>query len=132
MCKKFSTTILSIIAILTISQQAQAYKVKTFQPLKIAPLAVPYNQYASPEINENYPKITQIEQKLFNKTYEKESIYNRLHRLEKKLFKKDFGNLPLANRVDNIVSNIDASIMYNISTKELEKLERKVNALRKS
>lgn len=105
---------------------ANAYKVKTFQPLQIQPLSVPYSQYQAPETAENYPKITQIEYALFNRSYEKESIYNRLTRLENKLFRRNFNNMPLSARVDNITNNVDAGIIHNISTKELAKLERKV------
>ena len=105
---------------------AYAYKVKTFQPLRINPLAVPYNPYQTPGVNENYPKITQIEYALFKKAYEKQNIYTRLARIERKLFKKAFNNLPLAERMENITNNMDSGVMYNISSNELSKLERKV------
>lgn len=106
--------------------EARAYKVKTFQPLRINPLAVPYNPYQAPGVNESYPKITQIEYVLFKKAYEKQNIYTRLSRIERKLFKKAFNNLPLATRMENITNNMDAGIMYNISNNDLSKLERKV------
>ena len=112
--------------ILLMGMPAHSYKVKTFQPLQIKPLDVPYNPYQAPGVNENYPKITKIEYVLFKKSYEKQSIYNRLSRIEKKIFKQSFDNLPLATRMDNITSNIDSGVMYNISSNELSKLERKV------
>ena len=105
---------------------AHAYKVKTFQPLRINPLAVPYNPYQAPGVNESYPKITQIEYALFKRSYEKQNIYNRLSRIEKRIFKKSFNNLPLATRMENITNNMDSGVMYNISSNELSKLERKV------
>ena len=105
---------------------ACAYKVKTFQPLRINPLEVPYSPYQAPAVNESYPKITQIEYALFKKAYEKQNIYTRLARIERKIFKKAFNNLPLATRMENITNNMDAGVMYNISSSELSKLERKV------
>ena len=105
---------------------AHAYKVKTFEPLRVNPLAVPYSAYQQPGANESYPKITQLEFTLFKKTYERENIYNRLTRLENKLFRRNFNNMPLASRVDNILANIDPGIIYNISSRELAKLESKV------
>ena len=121
------TEIVCILSILFIfAMPAQAYKVKTFQPLRINPLEVPYNPYQAPGINESYPKITQIEYALFNKNYEKQNIYTRLARIERKLFKKSFNNLSLAARMENISNNMDSGVMYNISSKELSKLERKV------
>lgn len=125
MHKKFSMQLI-IVCIAFAGMPAHAYKVKTFQPLQINPLSVPYSQYQAPAVNENYPKITQIEYALFKRSYEKESIYNRLTRLETRLFRRHFNELPLATRVDNIANNIDAGIMYNISAKELARLERKV------
>lgn len=115
-----------IVCLIVLGMPAHAYKVKTFQPLQINPLAVPYNQYQEAAANESYPKITQIEYALFKRSYEREGIYNRLTRLENRLFRRSFNNLPLASRVDNIANNIDAGIMYNISAKELARIERKV------
>lgn len=128
MYKKFSILfIFASILITTIAGvPAYAYKVKTFQPLRMHPLAVPYNPYQMPGLNENYPKVTQIEYALFNRSYEKQNIYNRLSRIERKLFKKTFTRLPLASRLDNITNNMDMGIMYNISSRELSKLEKKV------
>ncbi len=123
MQKNFSAVILACLILGSFSAPADAYKVKTFQPLAINPLALPHS---NPAINENYPKITQIEFNLFKRTYEKESIYNRLSRIENKIFRRNFSSLPLSSRVDNILANIDAGVMYNISSKELAKLERKV------
>ena len=47
---------------------AHAYKVKTFEPLRVNPLAVPYSAYQQPGANESYPNITQLEFTLFKKT----------------------------------------------------------------
>ena len=46
--------------------------------------------------------------------------------MENKLFRRNFNNMPLASRVDNILANIDPGIIYNISSRELAKLESKV------
>ena len=115
-----------LLTLLMCTTPAHAYKVKTFQPLAINPLAVPYNPYVTPGVNENYPKITQIEYALFKRAYEKQNIYTRLSRIERKIFKRDFKNLPLASRMNNITKNMDTGILYNISNKDLTKLERKV------
>lgn len=117
-------SLLLILGLFFISSPANAYKVKTFQPLNISPLALPYD--APPEINESYPKVTQLEITLFKRTYENESIYNRLTRIENKVFRRNFNSMPLASRVDNIFANIDPALMYNISLKELARLETKV------
>lgn len=121
--RKYAMHFVLLLSLTALSLPANAYKVKTFKPLSIAPLAAPYSE---PGINENYPKITQIEFNLFKRTYEKESIYNRLSRIEKRIFRRDFGSMPLATRVDNILANIDPGVMYNISTRELARLEAKV------
>ena len=120
-------SILFLLATLLIgTTPVHAYKIKTFQPLTINPLVVPYNPYLTPGENENYPKITQVEYALFKKSYEKQNIYTRLSRIEEKIFNRDFKNLPLASRMDNITKNMDTGILYNISNKDLTKLERKV------
>lgn len=121
--RKYVMHFILLLSITAVSLPANAYKVKTFKPLSIAPLAAPYSE---PGINENYPKITQIEFNLFKKTYEKENIYNRLSRIEKRIFRRNFDSMPLATRVDNILANIDPGVMYNISTRELARLETKV------
>ncbi len=126
--RKYSMHFFTFILIIAMAAPAHAYKVKTFKPLAvnpmaINPLAVPYN---NPAINESYPKITQIELNLFKRTYERQNIYDRLTRIENKIFRRNFTAMPLANRVDNILANIDPGVMYNISTKELAKLESKI------
>ena len=103
---------------------ADARKIRTFQPLQIAPLEIPQEQ--QPELTENYPKINTLEINLFKRTFERENIYKRLTRLENRLFKEAYPNMPLASRVENILANVDAGVMYNIPIKELAKLEIKV------
>lgn len=126
MHKNKYVSILAIFLFITAACPSHAYKVKTFQPLAVNPLAVPYSAYQEPGVNESYPKITQLEFNLFKRTYEKETIYNRLIRIENRIFRRNFNNMPLASRVDNIMANIDPGIMYNISTRELASLEAKV------
>ena len=125
--KKISCVQFMILCILILtSYPAHAYKVKTFQPLNINPLALPEQIQQTPQSNENYPKITQIEFSLFKKTYEKETIYNRITRIENKIFRRNFNDLSLSARVDNILSNIDTGVLYNISSRELAKIESKI------
>ena len=121
--KLLLSALLTLVLSTAIANQAVAYKVKTFKPLSMAPLSLPHD---NPAINESYPKITQIEFNLFRKTYEKENIYNRLSRIEKRIFRRNFSSLPLASRVDNILANIDPGVMYNISARELTRIENKV------
>ena len=110
-----------------------AHKFKTFQPLKPIDNAlcdIPENQsfqqvYPN-DVNNSYPRITQVELALFNYAFENENIYSRLNRIEKRLFKKTFDSYSLSNRVDNILSNVDKGIIFGISNKELAKLETKV------
>lgn len=117
-------TLFAILLLCIIISPAHARKIRTFQPLQIAPLEIAQEQ--QPELSENYPKINKIEISLFKRTYEHENIYKRLTRLENRLFKEVYPNLPLSSRVENILANIDIGIMYNISAKELAKLEFKV------
>lgn len=74
----------------------------------------------------NYPRVTQIEQSLFNRNYDGEDVYIRLARLERKLFKTTYQNADLNWRVENILANIDTSSMYNISSNELSSVEQRV------
>lgn len=115
--------------LMSIACPAHAYKVKKFQPLApqmraINPIVDPYQQAAG--VNESYPKITQLEENIFKRNYEKENIYSRLTRLENRIFRKSFTGMPLASRVDNLLANIDTGIMYGLSSKEIAKLEMKV------
>lgn len=116
--------------LMTMACPAYAYKVKSFQPLAVPqyqqttnPLAPQYQDYG---VNESYPKISQLEFNLFRRTYENENIYSRLTRLENRIFRRSFTGMPLATRVDNILANVDAGLMYGISSKELGRLEMKV------
>lgn len=117
--KIFFITVLAMFIV----QPSHAYKIKTFQPLQIAPLQVVEEE---PTLTENYPKITQLEINIFKRTFERESIYKRLSRLEHKIFKNEFPNMPLSSRFENILTNVDAGIMHNISEKELARLEIKI------
>lgn len=81
---------------------------------------------ASTSSAENYPKITALENTIFNKTYENQDIYSRLKRLEKKLFRRTFDSMALSDRMDNILNNVDPAIVYNINRRELAKIENKI------
>ena len=121
---------LIMLCIFIAAAPAQALRVKKFKPLTpqkmqtVQPLQDTYAQNF--QTNENYPKITELELNIFKKSYEKENIYSRLTRLENKVFKRNFSGMPLASRVDNLLENIDAGIIYGISSKDLAKLESKV------
>lgn len=89
-----------------------------------------FSVYEPPMAVENgtpsYPKITKLESIILKQTYENESIEKRLQRLEEKACKKVYSDADLAWRVDNIVSKIDQSELYNISSKELASIEKKI------
>lgn len=57
------------------------------------------------DIGIKYPIVDKIEQKVFNKTFANEDIYNRLSRLEKQTFKKE-STLSLNERVDALRGRI--------------------------
>lgn len=92
------------------------YTLTTYEP----PIARHQGGYSS------YPKISQIESILLNKTYENEDIELRLKRLEKKTCSKIYPNSDLAWRVDNIMAHLDQSTLYNIPSKELASIEKQV------
>ena len=75
---------------------------------------------------ENYLQITQIEKSLFNRTYERESIYNRLDRIERKLFRTTNQRDSLADRLEAICQNINPSLMANVPLSELRKMEQRI------
>ena len=86
--------------------------------------------YEPPEVTNNgytsYPKITQLENIILKKTYENEDIEQRLERLEKKACARTHKGSDLAWRVDNLMGKIDQSELYNIPSKELASIEKKI------
>lgn len=74
----------------------------------------------------SYPKITKLERIILHKTFENEDIESRLTRLEEKTFKKVFTGSDLAWRVENITNKIDKSELYNIPSKELASIEKRI------
>ena len=105
------------IAILILSANATlSYTLTTYNP----PMEVTKSGYMS------YPKISQIKNILFNKTYENEDIEERLKRLEKKTCSRIYSGSDLSWRVDNIMANMDQGLLYNIPTKELSNIEKKI------
>lgn len=89
-----------------------------------------FTTYEHPEVIVNnyttYPKISQLENIIFQKTYENEDIEKRLERLEKKTCARSFTGADLAWRTDNIISHIDQSELYNIPSKDLAFVEKKI------
>ena len=82
-----------------------------------------FYKYNSQNGYSGYPKISQIESILFKKKYENDDIKNRLSRIERKIFKTSYNNADLSWRTDNIISNMDGNLLYNISEKELSQIE---------
>jgi hypothetical protein len=80
--------------------------------------------YANPETAyNNYPKITQIEKKMYSRSYENENIYQRLDRLEASLHKITNPDLDLATRVENLSNELQISAMPGYLLKDIEFLE---------
>lgn len=80
--------------------------------------------YADSEVGySNYPKITQIEKKIYSQSYENEDIYQRLARLEKSLNKTVRPDEDLATRVENLTDELQISAMPGYLLKDIEILE---------
>ncbi len=75
-----------------------------------------------------YPKVTQIEQIILNKTYESEPIDIRLERLERKIFRRTFSNYSLAQRMDNLTNSVAESGVDSKDKRALIQLETRVFA----
>lgn len=73
----------------------------------------------------SYPKITQIENSIFQRSYENEPIEIRLKRLEEKFLGKETPNISLSQRVENIENIIDEKSVNEQSLKTLCELEKK-------
>ena len=56
--------------------------------------------------NANYPRVNELEQRLFGQTYSNEPVATRLNRLEVRAYGKPSGNSDLAMRVDNLISTV--------------------------
>ena len=110
--------VIYILIALTIGLNADAYQVVTNHN----GLNDNFNMY---QLNNDYPKISLLEQSLYNRTYETDNIYKRLNRLEQKIFRKTFPNMSLANRVEKL-SNAFAkkNLNTNISKFDLTQLEK--------
>jgi hypothetical protein len=75
-----------------------------------------------------YPKVTQIEQIVLNKTYENQPIDTRLERLERKIFKRTFSNYSLAQRMDNLTNSVAESSVDPKDKRALIQLETRIFA----
>ena len=92
---------------------------------------IPYNPFNNGSIiqedaSSDYPKINFAEKKLFGHTFAKEDITHRLSRLEKRLFKTDYPYMSLAERTDNISSQVGLDQYAGISQNELAKMEQRI------
>ncbi len=101
---------------------ANAYTVTTYTPQNSSEPTIGY----CPSGYNSYPKVSQIESILLNRTYENESIDSRLGRLEQRKFKRTYPSSDLSWRVDNLFANVDQAALYGISAKELSGIEKKV------
>ncbi|MDD3436234.1 MAG: hypothetical protein PHC64_03670 [Candidatus Gastranaerophilales bacterium] len=81
----------------------------------------------APKTNINYPKVSQIEQKLFGKTYSNQDIAMRLSRIERSLFSTTYAHSTNEQRIDNIISNFNQINTYpNISQNVLSRMESRI------
>lgn len=74
--------------------------------------------------NNSYPKISQIENKLYSKSYAGEDIYRRLDRIENTIFHQNFSSNDLATRVDNISDKVKYSAMPGYLLNDISALEK--------
>lgn len=105
-------------ALLTLNIPTLAYQVTTITPIPQSNAGY-YN---------SYPKITQIENMMFNRGFENEDIYSRLNKIEQKMFNTTNPNASLSERVDNILGKIDPGALYNIPIDKLSQIENKLFA----
>lgn len=77
--------------------------------------------------NTNYSNIIPIEQSLFGRSFQNQSISARLSRIEKTLFTTTYPNSSDAQRIDNIILNFNQINRYpNISKNELSRMESNI------
>jgi hypothetical protein len=72
----------------------------------------------------SYPKITQMEKKLYNRSYDGTDIYGRLQRLEKTLYKQTYDDVDLSDRVDKIAGELKISPMPGYLINDIAALEK--------
>jgi hypothetical protein len=86
----------------------------------------------------DYPKVTNFENRLYNRSFTGQNIYSRISRIEKTLFTKSFDSEELIDRVDRISDNLenkndkkpafdsyDDNISSNLPLGDLNNLEEK-------
>src|SRR5574344_2048603 len=111
--------ILILLFLIFISNFAYCYE---FRPL-ISPEA--FTQQES--IKENYPKIDEVEQKIFNQTFNNDDVSKRLDRIELSLFKKKYIHRSLSQRLDNVLGYMAENEQFSgISTNELSMIEKRI------
>lgn len=74
----------------------------------------------------SYPKITKIENNLYNKSFEQDDIYSRLDRIEMSIFNRTNPQQSLSARVDSIGDKLDLNKYFNLSKNELADIEMEV------
>lgn len=72
----------------------------------------------------SYPKITQMEKKLYHQSYESQDIYQRLARIETSLYRSVLSNKSLSERVDLISNQLHISSMPSHLLSEIDHLEK--------
>ncbi len=110
------------ICLLSTNALAKTRQVTTVTPLAPA-LGMPYgnNQLSS------YPRITQVENIIFNNAYEGDDVYNRLNRIENRLFNRTNPNLSLSERLNNITQAVNpTAYSSNIPVNGLSNIESKL------
>lgn len=79
---------------------------------------------ANAQMDGSYPKITRIENQLYQRSYADEDIYQRLNRLELSIYKKTQEDKDLATRVDDIANSLQISDMPGYLVKHIARMER--------
>lgn len=76
----------------------------------------------------NYPRISALEQDIFNATYDNDDVAMRLERLEKKLFGKPNSSMDLSERTDRLEAVIDPDYSSN-AVKPNDRIQLTLSAL---
>ena len=76
----------------------------------------------------NYPRVSALEQDIFNATYDNDDVAVRLERLEKKLFGKPNTSMDLSERTDRLEAVIDPDYSSN-AVKPNDRIQLTLSAL---
>jgi hypothetical protein len=97
-----------------VSRLTSAVNIRDVKNDSYVPKRRPFTEWAPSSIrpaapavsNANYPRVNELEQRLFGQTYSNEPVATRLNRLETRAYGQPSSNSDLAVRVDNLISTV--------------------------